>query len=1152
MNRCARILFDIQERSGLERDSGCPLYMYRITSEELARLRIELANRFEIAGCLRTPEECAAFCLFAAEWFRRHYERGVWSWDTISSGIEGLKPHALRTFNAKRGEYTIDGFRWWNLDLIRTAASKRYLTSVVCQGGLPLRTLSNDGASLSRVMRQCLRQHETYPGEPIGEIVEEFIGYLPETLQEPEVRQLIGAVTTAIAELRKQSDQAEGLGLCRRDFLDRHAPGWHEKLPFRLEDPEAQTLILSILDSRKAQVFDRQPLAILTNLIRHEGRLRLQRTLKHPAEIESDLFRKLCGLPADKALDPRMTGFLSAGETRVQSCTIAKPFEGTTLRIHTAGQASLTGADAARRTTLMVRSGKQAVADAMLPGGEALPTSPWVFSADESCDLIGVGSIRTRHESVFVAFPQDATVRGDFKLTKDVVEDRCLYLVSGSAEVYQDDTVYRIRTREKQEVEAIYELRGSRRREGTGKDVWLGQPSVVELQLNNDNAPRVLADHEVKWRPARGGQWKRLSDGCLGDVLIRADVEGECKLQTRLTVLPPDFDVATRASATEPNVGQWLFSGLQDGKLHFESNDHLQFESSRRGDETIVSVRVVGNRAPSVSCKIRFDENRAAELKLVCPTQSCELVGIGGSFIDARVGIPSEQLDGMRVRMIQPGNQQPYILELEHSQIIDGLTEVSPGVWEYPLSFIKDRANGLLAASDNPDGEIQFGVMVGRSLRPTFRWRISRYGFGLEPARNHSESEEVLSGESQKYRSCVQIRNPELRRQMTDGVHVKVIALNDPKFVLPEESTEMTGPGQWTISHVDEPPGYYLVTGRTENGEILRPLRIANKPEEVPTPPEEKPEAEYSFNEISTIRSRARRLEVWDHYFERVVKDFGHEEWANVQSVVAASMTLPITTFETVAAITRNPIAAARFGILEPGNARLWQRLEELPFLWSLIPVESWITCAFRTRNYFQSTMESVGIPAEQITKTIDEKSAAFAKHAPDRYPSMCCVTACLFHAGLVSPSLLKLTGTSLQDYQRALAGLFSRNESFDSRITWPNPRLKITDQVRQLLNSTPNLINRDTHRNQWDVINAPAIAAIHSAYGVTPDLTLMRDLKRLRSFDTEWFDAANLYALYHVLDRRTKEDADWINRIVQAEKLAATLTHNSTIKTAQ
>ncbi|MCA9212842.1 MAG: hypothetical protein KDB27_07255, partial [Planctomycetales bacterium] len=252
--------------------------------------------------------------------------------------------------------------------------------------------------------------------------------------------------------------------------------------------------------------------------------------------------------------------------------------------------------------------------------------------------------------------------------------------------------------------------------------------------------------------------------------------------------------------------------------------------------------------------------------------------------------------------------------------------------------------------------------------------------------------------------------------------------------------------------------------------------------------------------------------------------------------VVDASMTLPITTFETVAGLTRNPIAVAKYGILEPGNARLWQRLEELPFLWCLVPVESWITCAFRILNYFRDAMEAAAIPEDQITRVISEKSESFAKLAPDRHPAMACIAACFFHAGLVPPTLLRMTGTSPEDYQRSLASLVSRHDKFDSRVTWPNPRLNILPQVREILHSTANLINRDTHANQWAVINAPAIAAVYSTYGLTPDSKLVQELKRLRSFDTDWFDSANHYAMFRVMTRRFDDETDWIEKIANRE----------------
>ena len=1135
MNRCAEILADVLERSGLDRTDGNPLYAYRITPDELERLRVELESRLFIAQKLRTAEECAAFCLYASEWFRRRYERGVWSWGTIFDGFQSLEPGVVAAVQGKRGEYTIDGLKWWHRDVIRTAASRRYLTTLVCEGGFPLNTLRNDAANLSRVLRQCLRQHELYPSEPIGEVVDEFIGYLPETLQEPEVRYLLGSVTTAIADLRKQSDDAVSQGLSRRDFLDQTVPGWHEKFPFRIEDEEGQALMLSLLDARNAQVFDQQPLAIVTALAEQDGRLRLQRTLKHPVTIESDDFRRLCGLRAEATLYPRMNGFLNAGETRVQACTVAKPFEGTTLRVQTAGVAKLIGPEAAQKTTLLVRSGQEPVADAGLPGGEALPVSPWVFNADDPYELIGVGSIRTRRETVYVALPGDATIEGDAEATEHIVDDRPIHCVSGNAEVQQQETLFRICTRDKDSTDTIYELSGLRRRIGTGSEYWLGRPSIVEMELTEHAKPRLLGDHEVKWRPSNGGQWQRFSDECLGEVLVRADVDGECKLQSRITVMPADFRLTTRPS-NAVDQGQWVFSGLKGAELYFEPHDQVEMHGSRQGDDTVVDVRVTGTRPESIRAKVRFSEHCIAELKLVCPTQSCELVGIGGRVLNSRIGVPSEQLDGMRVRMIQPGGQQPYVLELEHSQVIDRLTETSPGVWEYPLSFIKDRAIGLLAASDDPDGEIHFGVSVGRSLNPSFRWRISRYGFRLEPVRYAYQSEEERETEYQECRSHVQVSDPDLRSLLTTGVQVRVIALNDPKYLLPEEAVTTVGPGQWTINHAETPAGYYLVTGKTENSEILRPLRIASKPEQVVAPPSDKPEEEYSFDEVSTIRSRDRRREVWDHFFDRMANDFGHSDWTKVQNVVEASMTLPITTFEAVAGLTRNSIAVAKYGILEPGNVRLWQRLEELPFLWCLVPVDSWITSAFRILNYFHDAMDVAGIPEEQIGSVIKDKSEAFAKLAPDRNPSMACIAACLFHAGLVSPSLLIMAGTSPDDYQQSLASLVSRHDKFDSRVTWPNPRLNISPQVRDLLYSTPDLINRETHANQWAVINAPAIAAVYSTYGLTLEPKLVQELKRLRSFDTAWFDSANHYAMFRVMTRRFEEETDWVEKVVERE----------------
>jgi hypothetical protein len=72
MPYCNQIL----ARSGLDRKDAHPLYSYRVTPQELETLQIELKSISSNRGSLRMAEECGAFCLLNAEWFRRNYRSG--------------------------------------------------------------------------------------------------------------------------------------------------------------------------------------------------------------------------------------------------------------------------------------------------------------------------------------------------------------------------------------------------------------------------------------------------------------------------------------------------------------------------------------------------------------------------------------------------------------------------------------------------------------------------------------------------------------------------------------------------------------------------------------------------------------------------------------------------------------------------------------------------------------------------------------------------------------------------------------------------------------------------------------------------------------------------------------------------------------------
>jgi hypothetical protein len=76
------IVSALLRRNGLEKPDGRALYAYRVTDREQELLAESLAHEFRNQTELKGDLACAAFCLFAAEWFCRTHETGTESLQT--------------------------------------------------------------------------------------------------------------------------------------------------------------------------------------------------------------------------------------------------------------------------------------------------------------------------------------------------------------------------------------------------------------------------------------------------------------------------------------------------------------------------------------------------------------------------------------------------------------------------------------------------------------------------------------------------------------------------------------------------------------------------------------------------------------------------------------------------------------------------------------------------------------------------------------------------------------------------------------------------------------------------------------------------------------------------------------------------------------
>ncbi|QDT70359.1 hypothetical protein MalM25_33070 [Planctomycetes bacterium MalM25] len=1127
MPTCHEILSSVINRAGLKSADGSPLYAYRVTEHEIEQIRIELRNRLTLAGRLRTSSEHAAFCLFASEWFRIEHQRGPWEWVTILNGIGGDPSVWTRSDLC---DYTLSGLAWWNLAVINTGSSRRFLATLVCQGGFPVNTLRNDGASLSRLLKQSLQEHEQFPEESVDRIIEQHRTRLPETLRTPGFLHLLARTVEAVAKIRKDCTEAAQQQVSRRDWLDENSRDWHHQLPFRLEDQEGQAVLLSLLDSPEPIAVDRQLLAVITGLTEGEQGYYLERRLQFPPRINAARFRSLCGLEPGAPLFPRMTGFLRAGSKHAAVCKFTQPYtassEDPELSLSPAGSARIVPVSTEHPTRLEVRSGTEHVLDAILPGGDMLPDSPWVFREDAPQSLIGVGSVSTRQPSVLVASPESALIdaeRADELPSQ--IEGRRLFRIQGSAQIEHDDTTYCVRTGHSDSTEFLYELRGRRWCSGTGgSEAWLDVPEVFELRLDATDQSRKLTREEVRWRPIRGGDWQRMGSDCVGNVILRASVAGETKLQTRATILPPDFRLETRPGRDQ-HRGRWTFRNIGTCGFSLADSPGVSARATASGDDLVVDVTLDGERPDRIATRLSFPNDCVATLVLVTPTVSCQLITVAGTSIDAKRGIAIEQFDGLWIRVVRPDGKRPLLIDVANDVVIDAFREASDGVWEYPLSRAKERATGLLAETDDRDCLIRLSVAIGNTHDRVMELRIGRYGYKLQPAAADQTDQER-----------VRLQDTDLVDALADDpARMGVIALNDPEIVLPPHCVAEESPGVWRIDLADAEPGYYLVTGRTASGDLLRPLRITAG--ELPDAPPEKSQADYSFDEVSTIREERKRREVWDTFYTRVTEDFGAPDWAKVDAVTEASIELPITTYEAVTGLIRNPIAAARVGLLNPSDAALWGRLEELPFLWCLVPIEAWVRATARLMRHRHTQFEQAGLSAELANQHAGLPIANFVDCAWHHHPSAGVVSACLFTAGLVDkpPTQLRLSSTD-SDYSVGFNALVSRHERFDSRQTWPSERPKYGSEARGLLEGTPGLLNTYRYSHEWAVINGPSLAAIHAVYGIPINPSQLTRYQRLRSFDATWFDYAFQLAMIRLIGRRSDEQPDWLEAIATDE----------------
>ena len=192
----------------------------------------------------------AAFVLYAAEWWKHEYEGGVWDWSPILESL-GANSAAFSHSQQLRSEFVARGLSFWQLSPLEKG--KRFIGSIVVNGGIPMRLLAHGDGPVALVMSQVLKLASRYHwgNTQVHEAVTERLVLLPNAYRQPQIADLLARFVDAALHL-KEEYQLEGVTdpVAR---LDGALPEWRRRFPVSLEGEAAQTLLTGLVREAAAQ-----------------------------------------------------------------------------------------------------------------------------------------------------------------------------------------------------------------------------------------------------------------------------------------------------------------------------------------------------------------------------------------------------------------------------------------------------------------------------------------------------------------------------------------------------------------------------------------------------------------------------------------------------------------------------------------------------------------------------------------------------------------------------------------------------------------------------------------------------------------------------------------------------------------------------------
>ena len=1093
------------------------LYAYRCSTARFEEARNVLAGW----SPKRDPgAEGRVFAVYAAEWWRRHYDGGPWAWQPLFDSIRCEAPFP------ELYEPLRNAWRWWGVKPVVLGASVRYLGTCACQGGLPLRFVSSPQSNVRRFLRALLREYRTFRRvvDDGYTLAEPLRSHLPRSLRQEPVYRLCADVMDQIWELRdigRQHDDPIAI-------LDEQKPEWRSRMPIDLGDEHARRLLDSLLrDAAREASTEEREFQVFRYVTDTAAGRRFVVEPRVPRRMPAAGLARLVGIDEEK-LPGRFQ--LRVDGTRPLPLANGRVAGDDVLFSGVLTEAEDLAALADREIRWFLQAERR-IGDSFGPRGGAAPADdlPWVFAAMEEdetrLDLYAEGSVRTRLPRVAVACRSETALMllqhpDCCRWEKQPIAGRIVFEVTGDITIDTPVGICRIRTAQEREQQFEHRLNGTRCFDFDATlPVYRGVPCVDSI---DQNLPRQVPAEQISWRAARSDNWIRCPDDA-GVWHVRRQVDGDTVFLSKICLAGADFG-AKVVPGPKPTHG---FVDIRGPSLDVVCrHPHVAIEAKRNADLLRVTVRFVrdgvadaegGRKDPPshVELATRWPNGSILPVTVPFPGRGARFVHPNHGDADQRRALSLESLYGWRALAISPRTSDTFHLvgelrasdldrQLETAAHFDvELEKIGDGVSELPLILIHDELKSLFAATKLLDARIHLELTSGFS-EPK-RTVVHRFACNVEVS-----EESIYSVPA---------------RCQPDGAAVsfEAFSLETPSLGrIPLEPSEDDGEvGGWKIPESALRQQTRIVLARSGDQYFARPFIDPSD-----RAPLDAGEAR-ALAEASSITDLKARIAAMRRILQDMVGGGGEENWEYLADLLDVSRGLPATTFDALDCLSDNPAALVRLLLRTPqeeARARIWQLEHELPFAWLLVPVRVWREEMIRTHRAIRSELEGVGVFAAD---EVGERADARLKQVAAEAERFCRGLKLLRHFAddAISGRRVVPKASATPPLRGAFDGLYHAEGPYQvllrSISDWPRgpDRDNWTAEITRLSESKwQDAVWKDCHVVfRRPLTDAPFGAAFAAAWGVPVSRRLVHATKLLRSRAPEWFDTAYAVALAQI-----------------------------------